>query len=148
MDFDPTSTFTVFCECGAKYHVSGSHLGESIECNLCGRRVRVGKHGPGAAGHAKSALETRGGPTPEESALARAVRLAKEHQFSDALAQYREVLSADPHLRDVFYGMGYCHFREGDLTQADAMLRLAERCGHPSAEALLQKVRDAEALPQ
>jgi len=147
VDFDPSSNFTVYCDCGAKYQVSGSHLGDSIECNLCGRRVRVDKRQPTAFGRAATALEARSGPSEEETHIARAVRLAKEHHFFDALAAYREILMADPHLRDVFYGMGYCHFREGELTQAEAMLRLADRCGHPTAGTLLLKVQEAETLP-
>lgn len=147
MDFDPSSNFTVYCDCGAKYQVSGSHLADSIECNQCGRRVRVDKRQPTALGHVRTALEARQGPTSEETHLARAVRLAKEHKFFDALAVYRDILSDDPHLRDIFYGMGYCHFREGDLHQAEAMLRLAERCGHSTAGSLLQKVLEAESIP-
>jgi len=135
---------TVTCECGAKYKVSGLHVTDSIACNVCGRRVVVHRadhkqitdtvrHGnvSGHTQHPCSSLTAR---------VAEAVHLAKEHQYEAAIQRYEDILKQEAALRDVLYGLGYCHYRLNNHNDSRALLRLARDLGHTSAADLLMKL--------
>ena len=141
MDLDPTSAHTVYCECGAKYVVSGSHMDDSIECTMCGRRVRMkGGNSMRAGTPQRTALQAILDRHGDEVHAAQACDLVREHKYEEALNAYRTVLNGHPGLRDVFYGMGYCYSRLGDAPRGLALLRLAHECGHSTAIDLIRKM--------
>ena len=143
MDLDPTSDVIVYCECGAKHRFAASHMSDSIECTMCGRRVRrTGRNAVHSAAAERTALQAIQDRLGDEDKVAQAVHLARDHRYQDALAMYLGVLNSHPHLRDIFYGMGYCHYRLGDFDYALQLLRLAREGGHATAVELMHKVEE------
>lgn len=148
MDLDPTSELTVYCECGCKYTVSGSHMNDSIDCGMCGRRIRVkGSNSVRAGAPDRTALQAYAEKHGDEEKIAQACHYAKEHKYAEALTLYEGVLAAHTPLRDAFYGMGYCHYRLGDAHKAMVFLQLARQCGHTTALELLRKVEGSLDTP-
>lgn len=145
MDINPDSEIVVYCDCGAKYKFAGSHLEDAIECAMCGRRVRAkGNKGQRVGAPERTALEAYAAHHGDEEKVARAVHAAREHKYHEALGIYNEVLQTHPHLRDTFYGMGYCYSRIGDPVRALALLHLAHQCGHVSAADLIRKIEASQ----
>lgn len=143
MDLNPSSEITVYCDCGAAYRFSGSHMGDSIECTMCGRRVRMkGSNSMRAGTPERTALQAIAERHGDEEMVSTAVHFAKEHRFQEALGVYQSVLNGHPLMRDVFYGMGYCHYRMGDLMRGLCFVQLAHACGHASALDLVRKIQN------
>ena len=149
MDLDPSSEVVVYCECGAKHTFSGSHMDDAIECGGCGRRVRVKAGNSIRAGAPeRTALQAYAEKHGDEEKIAQACHYAKEHKYAEALTLYEAVLAAHTPLRDAFYGMGYCHYRLGDVPKALVFLQLARHCGHTTALELIRKVEGSLDNPQ
>lgn len=143
MDLNPSSEVMVYCECGAAYRFSGSHMGDSIECTMCGRRVRMkGSNSLRAGTPERTALQSIAERHGDEEKVSTAVYFAKEHRYKEALGLYQSVLNGHPLMRDVFYGMGYCHYRMGDLTRGLYLVQLAHECGHANALDLVRKIHN------
>lgn len=141
MDLDPTKEVTVTCECGMQYRLAGAHIGDAIQCNMCGRMLRTRAKNVQPAGHpAQTALSAHAENACEADKLHQAAQYARDHQYKEAERLYRSVLAANPAIRGAFYGLGYCHYREGDVHDAHTLLKLAHECGHPTALDLLRKV--------
>lgn len=142
MDLDPNTEVVIFCECGAKYVLTGSHMDEAVECSNCGRRVRRKASNTTRMGApARTALQAYAEKHGDEEKIGQACHYAKQHKYEEALTLYEAVLSAHTPLRDVFYGMGYCHYRTGHPQKALVFLELARHCGHTTALELTRKVQ-------
>lgn len=77
-----------------------------------------------------------------QSHLQEAIVLTKEEQYDAARVIYQRLLEEDAGLLDAWYGLGYCHYRLGYLSQAVPALTRAAEMGHRAAVKLLPKVEE------
>lgn len=139
MDTDlPHHPQKVTCDCGAQWTVADP-FADSLTCGVCGKVIHLQPKGTQRFLTPPPMVIEGAGYHPEHP-LSAAVRLVHAQQYELALDAYKAHLATVPHMRDVFYGLGYCYYKLGHLRESKAFLQVAHELGHPHVAPLLQKV--------
>ncbi|MCP4640539.1 MAG: tetratricopeptide repeat protein [bacterium] len=68
------------------------------------------------------------------------IALVKEGKYAEAVPLFKSLLQDKPSLRDAWYGLGYCYYKDGNLEQSRLLMERAKGLGHPSADRMLRRI--------
>lgn len=138
-----TSDAVVTCTCGALMRVADPWLLDSLTCGNCGRKVHVTDQNTSKdTGKTPSALVRMAEREGVAQRHAMAIELVRERKYDEAIELYESVLAEKRDHRDSLYGIGYCHYKKCNYTEAYRLISMAAAMGHTAANRILDKVRE------
>lgn len=134
--------YHVVCTCGQTYPVANPDLLPIMTCGVCGNQIKVTDENVISPEDTTMALYQRLKEQPAVERIMEAVRLVKEGKHEIAKPLFRSVVLEAVPIREAFYGMGYCCYRDHEYLDALLYLGVAHLLGHPHAESLFKKIKN------
>ncbi|HOQ31016.1 MAG TPA: hypothetical protein PLA12_00740 [Candidatus Hydrogenedens sp.] len=136
-----SETYHVMCSCGQIYPIVKPDLIEQLTCGVCGKIIKINQENLLEPNESNTAIYRKLKNHPPMERIVEGVRLIKEGKWELALPLFQSVVIENKPVREAFYGLGYCYYREKEYLDSLAFLGVAMYLGHPHAQALYEKVK-------
>ncbi len=138
---ETSETYHVMCSCGQIYPIVKPDLIEQLTCGVCGKIIKINPENLLEPNESNTAIYRKLKSHPPMERIVEGVRLIKEGKFELALPLFQSVVNENKSVREAFYGLGYCYYRQKNYLDSLIFLGVAVYLGHPHARALYEKVK-------
>ncbi|MGC8738012.1 MAG: hypothetical protein ACP5UA_05110 [Candidatus Hydrogenedens sp.] len=134
-------TYHVMCSCGQTYPIVNPDLIAQLTCGVCGKIIKVSQDNLIEPNESNTAIYRRLKNSPPIERIIEGIRLIKEGKWEHAFPLFQSVVNENRPVREAFYGLGYCYYKEKDYLNSLIFLGVALYLGHPHAQTLYEKVK-------
>lgn len=134
-------SYHVICSCGQIYPIVKPDLVEQLTCGVCGKVIKISQENLIEPNESTTAIYRKLKDHPPLQRIVEGVRLIKEGKWENAVPLFQSVANEAKPIREAFYGLGYCHYKEKKYVESFILLGIAVYLGHPHATALFNKVK-------
>ncbi|MCX8066188.1 MAG: hypothetical protein N3G21_13645 [Candidatus Hydrogenedentes bacterium] len=133
--------YLVVCQCGQTFSVVNPELHPLMTCGVCGRQIKVTPENIVRSPETNTGLYKTMRNRPPNERITESIRLIYEGKLSLAKPILLSVMEDLIPIREAFYVLGYCYYKEQKLLESFIYLGVAVMLGHPNAKGLFDKVK-------
>lgn len=134
--------YLVVCQCGQSFTVVNPELHPLMTCGVCGRQLKVTPDNIVRSTEMSTGIYKAMRNRPHNERIKESDRLIYEGKISLAKTILLSIMEDLIPIREAFYALGYCYYREKKYLESFVYLGMAVILGHPSAKNLIEKVRN------
>jgi len=131
----------VICSCGQTYPIVKPDLVGQLTCGVCGKIIKISQENLLEPNESITAISRKLKNNPPLERIMEGVRLIKEGKWEHAIPLFQSVVNEVKPIREAFYGLGYCYYREKKYSESYIFLGIAVYLGHPHAITLFEKIK-------
>lgn len=133
--------YHVICSCGQTYPIVKPDLIDQLTCGVCGKIIKITNDNLLEPNESNTAIYRKLKNNPPMERIIEGVRLIKEGRWEHAIPLFQSAVNEAKPIREAFYGLGYCYYREKKYLESLLFLGIAVYLGHPHAITLFEKVK-------
>ena len=133
METQADTVLLLRCPCGHETEIPSKQFGVAGRCAECNRKFIASEENTRPA-------QPDAGATQRARRLAEAERLVHKERYREAGERYGKLLRGHKSIPEAWYGVGYCHYKLGELEKSRRALLNAREMGYEAARALLEHV--------
>lgn len=134
--------YIVYCPCGQHYPVVNPGLHPYIECGVCGRQIKVTPENTLPANEPDNALLKVLRERPHSERIRESIRLIRSGKTGLAKSILLSIMRELVPIREAFYCLGYCYYKEQKYLEGFVYIGLAVMLGHSSARGIFQRLKE------
>ncbi len=138
---ETNKTYHVICSCGQTYPIVKPDLIDQLTCGVCGKIIRINPETLIAPNESTTAIYRKLKNNPPMERIIEGVRLIKEGKWELAIPLFQSVINENKSIREAYYGLGYCYYKEKKYLDSLIFLGIAVYLGHPNAKTLFEKLK-------
>ncbi len=138
---ETSDTYHVICSCGQTYPIAKPDLLDQLTCGVCGKVIKITKENLLKPNETATAIYRKLKNTPPIERIIEGVRLIKEGKHEHAIPLFHSIVDEIQPIREAFYGLGYCYYKDKKYLDSLLFLGIAVYLGHPHAHTLFDKVK-------
>lgn len=138
---ETNETYHVMCSCGQTYPIVKPDLIEQLTCGVCGKIIKISHDNLLEPNENNTAIYRILKNNPPIERIVEGVRLSKDGKLEQAFPLFQSVVNENKPIREAFYGLGYCYYKEKNYLNSLIFLGVALYLGHPHAQTLYEKVK-------